>query len=241
MSEIDPIILFYWTTLNPHSSQDHLRLTILITAFAKMNMNIKAIVKRNESEIKTYTSIEKIDDRSTRLSVDQELLAKISKGDKQAFGSLYQKYLEPIYNYIFFQVNGNKQEAEDLTEEVFLRCFQVVMEETKKNKNFRALVYTIARNLIIDNYRSMKDEVDIENIEIPSNKVWNPEATLENSQLSKTLSEAIRELRPNLQEVIILRYILDLDTDEIAEIMSISTNYVRVLQYRALQSLKVSI
>ena len=204
-------------------------------------MNIKVLEKRNESEVKTYTSIEKVPDQSARSSYDQELLAKITKGNKHAFGILYQRYLDQIYNYIFFQVQGNKQEAEDLTEEVFLRCFQVVMEKTEKNKNFRALVYTIARNLIIDSYRANKNEIDIDNIEISSNEVWNPEETLEKSQLSKLLSEAIKDLRPNLQEVIILRYVLELDTDEIAEIMDISHNYVRVLQYQALQSLKVTI
>ena len=204
-------------------------------------MNIKVLPKSNESEVKTYTSIEKIHDHGARSSVDQELLTKILKGDKHAFGLLYQKYIDQIYNYIYFQVKGNKQEAEDLTEEVFLRCFQMVLQKSEKNKNFRALVYTIARNLVIDSYRAKKTEIDIDNLEISSNTVWNPEETLEKSQLSKILSEAIKDLRPNLKEVIILRYILEFDTDEIAEIMDITTNYVRVLQYRALQSLKVTI
>ena len=204
-------------------------------------MNIKVLTKSNESEVKTYTSIEKIPDHGARASADQDLLAKILKGEKHAFGILYQKYIDQIYNYIYFQVKGNKQEAEDLTEEVFLRCFQMVLQKSEKNKNFRALVYTIARNLVIDNFRGNKNEVDIDKLEISSNTVWNPEETLEKSQLSKILSEAIQDLRPNLQEVIILRYILEFDTDEIAEIMGISNNYVRVLQFRALQSLKVTI
>jgi RNA polymerase sigma-70 factor (ECF subfamily) len=203
-------------------------------------MSIKVITKRSESGLKTYTSIEKVPDQITRSALDQELLAKITKGDKHAFGILYQRYLNQIYNYIYFQVNGNKQEAEDLSEEVFLRTFQVVTEKTEKNKNFRALVFTIARNLVIDSYRANKNEVAIEHLDISSNEVWNPEQTLESSQLSKSLSDAIQNLRPNLQEIIILRYILELDTDEIAEIMGISNNYVRVLQYRALQSLKVT-
>ena len=196
---------------------------------------------RNDSEVNTYKYIERKQDRGKNKLTDQELLASITKGDKHSFGILYQRYLDQIYNYIYFQVNGNSQEAEDLTEEVFLRTFKVVLEKTKKNKNFRALVYTIARNLIIDRYRVTKDEVDIENFEIVSEKTRNPEETLENSQLAFELSEAIKELKPNLQEVIILRYILDLSTNEIAEIMGISHNYVRVLQYRALQNLKTII
>ena len=197
--------------------------------------------KRNDSEVNTYNSIEGGPDQERTTIPDRALLARIVKGDKQAFGILYQRYLDQIFNYIYFQVNGNHQEAEDLTEEVFLRTFNIVLEKTKKNKNFRALVYTIARNLVIDRYRATKEEIDIENIDIVSEKIKNPEETLENTQLASELSDAIKELKPNLQEVIILRYILDMDTKEIAEIMGISQNYVRVLQYRALQNLKISI
>jgi RNA polymerase sigma-70 factor (ECF subfamily) len=196
---------------------------------------------RNDFEANSYTLIENDTDQGKDTSSDQDLLSKIAKGDKYSFGILYQKYLDQIYNFIFFQVNGNKQEAEDLTEEVFLRTFKVVLEKPTRNKNFRALVYTIARNLIIDRYRTQKVEVDIENMDITSEKMQNPEKTVENAQLSSELKDAIKELRPNLQEVIILRYILDLETDEIAEIMGISHNYVRVLQFRALKSLKVNI
>lgn len=172
---------------------------------------------------------------------DHDLLAKIAKGDKPSFGILYERYLDQIYNYIFFQVNGNHHETEDLTEEVFLRAFTTVLDKPRNQANFKALVYRIAHNLVIDSYRTKKTEVDLEKVEVISEKLPNPEATLENVQLSKELAEAIKTLKPNLQEVIILRYILDLSTDEIAEIMGISRNYVRVLQYRALQNLKVKI
>lgn len=197
---------------------------------------------RNDLEADSYTLIDKnLDQGDKEGPSDLDLLTKVSKGDKKAFGDLYQKYLDQIYNFVYFQINGNKQEAEDLTEEVFLRTFKVILEKPTRNKNFRALVYTIARNLIIDRYRTRKIELDIENIDLASEKMQNPEKTMEHAQLSNELTEAIQELRPNLQEVIILRYILELSTDEIAEIMGISHNYVRVLQYRALKSLKVNI
>ncbi len=202
---------------------------------------IKTNIKRNISKAKTYIFNEEEADHDNSQLSDQDLIAKISKGEKRSFGILYKRYLDQIYNYIFFQVNGNHQETEDLTEEVFLRTFQLVLEKTNKNQNFRALVFTIARNLVIDRYRAKKIEVDIEKFDIVSEKYRNPEETLENTQLSKDLSEAIQDLRPNLQEVIIFRYILEMTTDEIAEIMGITHNYVRVLQYRALQNLKTTV
>lgn len=196
---------------------------------------------RNESKANSLNNIEDGHSQKNQDLSDQDLLVKIAKGDKPSFGILYERYLDQIYNYIFFQVNGNHHETEDLTEEVFLRAFTTVLEKPKLQANFKALVYRIAHNLVIDNYRTKKVEIDLDKVDIISEKLRNPEETFENLQLSKELSEAIKTLKPNLQEVIILRYILDLDTDEIAEIMGITRNYVRVLQYRALQGLKVMI
>jgi len=199
------------------------------------------MANRSISDTSTILSRKSKSDLGKQNFSDQALLAHISKGDKDSFGILYQRYLDKVYNYIFFQINRNHQETEDLSEEVFLRTFKVVLEDSKGNKNFKALVFKIARNLVIDRYRTHKYEEDIENINLVSEKLHNPEETLEKTQLSKNLTDAVRELKPNLQEVIILRYILDLTTDDIAEIMGISHNYVRVLQYRALQSLKVNL
>lgn len=196
---------------------------------------------RNDSRTNPLNNIDKADSTDDQKNSDQRLLAHIKKGDKQAFGTLYERYLELIYNYIYFKVGGNHQETEDLTEEVFLRAFSSIMEKTKSQANFKALLYRIAHNLVIDNYRAKKIEVDIDDFEIVSGKSPNPEQSLENVQLSKELADAIKTLKPKLQEVIILRYISDLGTDEIAEVMGISRNYVRVLQYRALQKLKDNI
>jgi len=177
-------------------------------------------------------------DESDNLS-DEILLGMIAKGNKRAFSTLYERYLTVIYNYIYFQVNGNHHDTEDLTEEVFLRAFTVVMEKPKKQSNFKALLYRIAHNLVIDQYRTNKVELDIEVASNITDRQPNPEQSFENAQLSEELTKAIKKLKPNLQSIIILRYILDMDTSEIAEYMGISKNYVRVLQFRALQSLKI--
>jgi RNA polymerase sigma-70 factor (ECF subfamily) len=163
----------------------------------------------------------------------------IAKGNKRAFSILYGRYLSVIYNYIYFQVNGNHHDTEDLTEEVFLRAFTVILEKPKKQSNFKALLYRIAHNLVIDQYRTKKVELDIEAASDVSDNFPNPEDNLETAQLSEELTKAIKKLKPNLQSVIIMRYVLDMDTTEIAEFMGISKNYVRVLQFRALQAMKI--
>lgn len=170
---------------------------------------------------------------------DDILLGMVAKGNKRAFSVLYERYLTVIYNYIYFQVSGDHHEAEDLTEEVFLRAFSIAIEKPKNQSNFKALLYRIAHNLVIDQYRTKKVELDIEAASNVSDDFPNPEENLETAQLSEDLTNAIKKLKPNLQSVIILRYVLDMDTDEIAEFMGISRNYVRVLQFRALQALKI--
>lgn len=199
------------------------------------------MANRSITDSGTYITGKRKSDQEKQNFSDQALLTQILKGDKESFGILYQRYLDQVYNFIFFRVNRNHQESEDLSEEVFFRAFKIVLEESKGNKNFKALVFKIASNLVVDRYRAERYEADIENIPLEAEKHPNPEITLEKSQLSQILSDAIKDLNPNLQEVIIFRYILDLTTEDIAEIMGISHNYVRVLQFRALKTLKVNL
>lgn len=202
-------------------------------------MLMNSMPNSNDSDLNSLNISERRHQTEDGNLSDEILLGMIAKGNKRAFSALYERYLSVIYNYIFFQVNGDHQEAEDLTEEVFLRAFTATIEKPKKQSNFKALLYRIAHNLVIDKYRTNKVELDIEVIQNVSDDFPNPEENLETAQLSEDLSKAIKALKPILQSVIILRYILDMDTEEIAEYMGISKNYVRVLQFRALQALKI--
>jgi RNA polymerase sigma-70 factor (ECF subfamily) len=172
---------------------------------------------------------------------DDELLDLVAKGNKRAFGALYERYIDAIYRYVLFQVGGNEVDAEDVTEEVFLRAFKMVLKKRKKNSNFKALIYRIAHNLVIDRYRTRKSLVSLEQVEELKDTNPHPESWVQNSELSEDLVAAIKELKPKMQKVIILRFIVGADTSETADIMGISEGYVRVLQYRALQELKTSV
>jgi RNA polymerase sigma-70 factor (ECF subfamily) len=172
---------------------------------------------------------------------DGELLDLVASGNKRAFGSLYERYADAIYRYILFQVGGNKHDAEDLTEDVFLRAFKMVLKNRKKNASFKALVYRIAHNLVIDRYRTHKKSVSIDQIEELSDGNPHPENVMQTKELSEELAEAVSQLKPKMQKVIILRFVAGANTSETAEIMGISESYVRVLQYRALNALKLQI
>jgi RNA polymerase sigma-70 factor (ECF subfamily) len=172
---------------------------------------------------------------------DEALIKLIVNGNKQAFGVLYERYLDAIYRYIIYQVGGNHQEAEDLTEEVFFRAFKMVLKKTKKRSNFRALLYRIAHNLVVDRYRTHKLELHLDQIKEMTDKLPTPEIWSQSLEKSKELAAAISELHPKMRKVIILRFIVGLSNSETAEVMGISKGNVRVIQYRALKAMKMKI
>lgn len=170
---------------------------------------------------------------------DSELLDLVAAGNKRAFGSLYERYADAIFRYVLFQVGGNKLEAEDLTEDVFLRAFKLVLKKRKRDASFKALVYRIAHNLVIDRYRTHKASVSIDQVEELRDLSPHPESQIQTKELSAELAEAVNQLKPKMQKVIVLRFVVGANTSETAEIMGISESYVRVLQYRALNALRL--
>src|SRR3989338_1839112 len=84
------------------------------------------------------------------------LIYKVKKNDKEAFIRAYDLYIDQLYRFIYFKV-GNREEAEDLASSVFLKTWNYILENSLKDqKTLKALLYKIARNLIIDHYRKNK-------------------------------------------------------------------------------------
>lgn len=197
---------------------------------------------RNTNKTNSYKYIRTSGRENGNMLSDDELLDLIAKGNKRAFGALYERYIDAIYRYVLFQVGGNKTDAEDVAEEVFLRAFKMVLKKKrKKNSNFKALVYRIAHNLVIDRYRTKKSMVSLEQVEELRDNKPHPESWVQNAELSDELAYAVSQLKPKMQKVIVLRFIVGADTSETAEIMGITEGYVRVLQFRALQELKMTV
>ncbi len=174
---------------------------------------------------------------------EKKLVYQVTKNhDPEAFASLYDLYVGRIYRFIFFKVN-RKEEAEDLTSEVFLKTWQYLTEKTEKNiKSFSGLIYQIARNILVDWYRakanhpefSLDAAPDIE--EIPSEDKM--VANLMVAEGAKVLLKQVRQLKQEYQEVVLLRYIEELSIKEIAQIVKKSPINVRVTLHRATNILK---
>ena len=156
---------------------------------------------------------------------------------RKIFSSIYDKYVDKIYRFIFIKVSS-QEIAEDLCSETFLRGWQV-FKEREDIENPPAFLYQIARNLIIDHYRE-KGKAKIVSPEIVPIVDPNPgvEEKMALSSDIDNIRTALVSLGGEYQDVIIYRYLDELSISEIAKIMEKSEGTVRVTLHRALKALK---
>jgi len=170
-------------------------------------------------------------------SIDDELLARSIRGDAQAFGDLYERYLVPIYRYIYARI-GEVREAEDLTETVFVKAWQALPKFKRGKASFRTWLYRVAHNLLVDHHRTHKEEIELpENGKLQSTSPL-PEEQVIATERSEYLAAGIRRLNPQYQEILTLRFINEMSHEESAQVMDKSVGAVRVLQHRALKALQ---
>ena len=156
-------------------------------------------------------------------------------GDFEAFGELYSIYLDRIYRYVFYQVK-DKITAEDITEEVFVKAWKAIHSCKGKGQTFSAWLYRIARNHVIDNLRRIRKHpsIEVETVDRAGNLELEVEGELERQELLRVIAC----LPPNQRQVIILKFIEGLDNSEIGQVMGKSQGAIRVLQMRALATLR---
>ncbi|MEW6610094.1 MAG: RNA polymerase sigma factor [Patescibacteria group bacterium] len=176
--------------------------------------------------------------------IPDSLIERMQQGDREALGEIYDIFAPSLYRYISFRIS-HVQDREDTLSNVFLRVFESIAKGVKIS-NIRAFLYQSTRNAIIDYYRESTRNAAVV-IE------WNEEL-LQNEQRNGSLSHSsplfdatmqneliVRELgrlKDEYREILLLRYIEDLEIAEIAEIMQKSSVAIRVTLHRALKALK---
>jgi RNA polymerase sigma-70 factor, ECF subfamily len=176
---------------------------------------------------------------STKLN-DHYLLASSLAGDEEAFGKLYDKYVDDIYKFIKMRVRQQEQ-AQDLVSDTFLKTWQYVSGGKKQITDFRALLYRVARNLVIDFYRaSQRADVNIfDEEQLLSIIDYSQDIGLhvQAKDEVRQLFEHINELTREEQELILMRYVQELSIKEIAHILGKNHGAVRVALHRAKRKL----
>jgi len=164
------------------------------------------------------------------------LINKAKEGDSQAFGKLYDLFVDQIYRFCLIKT-GDTDVAQDITSETFLRVKRYL--DRYKHKNFRAYLYTIARNLIVDYYKRQAKTTRLLEVSLIVDEKEDVEAKMIKKQEAKQLYKAMSKLNRNYLDVITLRFIEGLSVKETAQILGRTGVSVRVIQHRALKKLEI--
>ena len=167
---------------------------------------------------------------------DEHLIVKSKNGDAEAFGELYERYAEVIFRYLYSHLES-RLDAEDLTEDVFMRAWKALSKYDERGLPFSAFLFRAARNSLIDYYRQQKALQSIEDLDLHSSEPG-PEELVSDRLSNADLRGALAGLREDYRSVIVFRFLSGLSPEETAQIMQRSIGAVRVLQHRALLALK---
>jgi RNA polymerase sigma-70 factor (ECF subfamily) len=170
---------------------------------------------------------------------DVQLMAIAQDGDAEAFGELYERYAQTVYRFFSAHLN-DRMDAEDLTEEVFLRVWRTLSNYNKQGVPLLAYFFRIARNALIDFYRrtsrsgnqmSLEAQPVIDNRPDPGDAAL---ARMEHQEIRRMLDQLSEDYR----NVLVLRFLSELSAGETAHVMGRSEGAVRILQHRALAALR---
>jgi RNA polymerase sigma-70 factor (ECF subfamily) len=170
---------------------------------------------------------------------EETVLSLASRGDRDAFGQLYERYMDRIFNYVYYRT-GNLHDAEDLTARVFQRAMSHIHNYTDRGVPFSAWLYRIAHNLVANWHRdrSRRQEIPLDDLPVLPMKGDHPERNLLRSQEQEALLRLIRRLPPDRQNLLILKFVENMSNAEIGAIMGRSEGAVKSLYHRTLLALR---
>jgi RNA polymerase sigma-70 factor, ECF subfamily len=166
------------------------------------------------------------------------LVTLAQRGDADAFGQVYDAYVDSIYRYLYYRV-GSHALAEDLTSETFLRALRRIDSFTWQGKDIGAWFVTIARNLVTDHVKSSRFKLEVSTADMLD--ADHADDGIEDEVLgrlqSAVLLDAVRQLRAEQQECIVLRFLQGLTVAETSAVMGRSEGAIKQLQLRAVRAL----
>jgi RNA polymerase sigma-70 factor (ECF subfamily) len=175
----------------------------------------------------------------------EKLVANAQDGDAASFAGLYEQFYGNIFRYLVFKI-GNVADAEDLTEEVFLRMLQAIRSFKWQGRPFSSWLYRIAHNLVVDYFRkkARQKTLSLEEIDVAGTvgaSSHDVDAHLDIQLSVGEVHRAMGGLTKLQQEVISLRFVAGLSVLETAQAMDKKENAVKALQHAAIKKLRASL
>ncbi|MGE3856880.1 MAG: RNA polymerase sigma factor [Dehalococcoidia bacterium] len=163
------------------------------------------------------------------------LVDRARDGDPEAFGQLYDRFQPEIVRYLAHRV-GDPDTAEDLAQQVFMKAWQAIPRYEARGVPFKAWLYRMAHNQMVDHFRTRKQTADLDGIDVPEDA--EAETLVLAAEMSAALEQALGRLSEDHRQVLTLRFLMEKSAKEIGEIMGRKEVTVRGLQMRALQALR---
>ena len=168
--------------------------------------------------------------------IEAEIVARVLKGDRQSYSLLVEEYKSPIYN-LAYRMTGNSEDADDLTQETFIRAYLYLWRYDTRRKFFTWL-YTLALNLIRghlrkkNKYNKSSEELSVH---LLSDKNPSPETDFIEKQ---EINVYLLLLEEESRALLIMKYMQELSFEEITQITGKSLSAVKMSVYRGLEKLK---
>jgi RNA polymerase sigma-70 factor (ECF subfamily) len=170
------------------------------------------------------------------------LVERAQAGEAEAFGLIYDRYMDTVFRFVYFRV-GNRQLAEDLTSDTFLRALKRIGSFTWQGRDLGAWLVTIARNLVADHFKSGRYRLEVTTGDVldadreDRGPEGSPESAVVDHITNVALLTAVKQLNPEQQECIVLRFLQGFSVAETALTMGKNEGAIKALQYRAVRAL----
>lgn len=192
----------------------------------KLTLSLSLFNKASETDLKSeYESFSQHD-----------LAAQARQGDTGALAALYELHRPAIFRFLYYRV-GERELAEDLTSEVFLRMIRS-LSASRKDGSLRAWLFQVARNLVIDHYRKNSGRAPVALEERLTSTADNPIASVEQQMTSEHLNRALSCLPDDQRDVVLLRFIAGMPLADTAQALEKTEDAVKGLQRRALIAMR---
>jgi len=168
-----------------------------------------------------------------RLDPDFNLVERCLSGDEAAWEALVRTHTRRVYGFCY-RFTGKDSEAQDLTQEVFLRVFRSLKSYRSDEGAFATWLARLSRNLLIDHYRRSRQDRSTDSIEEQLPMIEEraatsarPEGLLAGREASEILQGALQRLSPDLREAVILRDLQEMEYREIADVLKVPEGTVK--------------
>lgn len=181
-----------------------------------------------------------VEARVEEAQVVTQLVRRCASGDAVAWEEIVQRFHRRIYN-ICYRFSGSAEDAQDLTQDVFIKVYRTVGSFDGEKASFNTWVTTVTRNLLVDHFRKTRNDRATDSMDAPqgadedgptladrlSDGVPGPQVHVESRERREMVQQALQQISPDLREAVILRDLQDMDYREIAQVLKVPEGTVK--------------